>query len=925
MFVMKKRIFIYMLLLQSFLIEVMAQDGIVTVAGTCASADSLLYASMDSRADGKDISAPAASITNMLYGRIPGLGVYSSTGEPGYDAAKLSIRGVSTYNNSSIPVYVDGFRINSTFFEYMPAAEIGSIRVLKDAAELAPFGMQGANGVIWVTTRRGKPDRPVINLELKSGIQQLQSYARPYGTDDWCRLYNEAWSNDNGMKWTQVWSDGDAALKPDVDWYDQVLRNASPYTETDVTISGGGTHAKYFIAAGYMNQQGMYNVPINDTLSNAAVNRFNLRTNIDVYLGKWVEAQIGVGGRIEQRQYPNRPSSDLWDDLASYPSGIYPVRNANGTWTGTPVYNNNPVASINATGRNSTHDRTLQFNFRLKEDLGFITPGLYLSEDVSVSSWVRDGAGNTRTYARYLYGEMQTADIDTPYSRYENSGTDQWNWKQFRISLGYDKAWKKHSVSASLSGYYGIYASDPDLNGEAGDLIWYRKADVTGAFVYQYDRRLSASLLFSVSGSDNYKKAWGFYPAVSASYVFLDGRNSRNVDCLKIRGSVGRNGWDPIGEKRFLWENYHFYEGGIYLGNGSPSWNGGFTPMYEGNPDIFAETSMKYDIGLDGSLWSGKLKFALDLFREDRSGIVTQDFTEPGTAGISHPAYRNIGRVANMGFDLSASYGSRVGDFSYGVSFIGSFAANRITGMAEVITVPSAALTGHPIGSVFGYMADGFYDVDDFDADGNLLSPLPTSTLGKVQPGDIKYRDLNGDTVIDEQDKTMIGRPLIPMFNYSFALTFGYRGFDLSLLFQGTGGRQVNLLDAPLQTIAFRDNTNVYPIASERWVYYPEQGLDTRASASYPRLSLLENHNNYVNSTLWIRNGDFLKLRNLEFGWTLPHKWMSQARISNLRLYFRGLNLLTFSYMTRNYGMDPEVLSGHPAMKSYNFGFNITF
>ena len=197
--------------------------------------------------------------------------------------------------------------------------------------------------------------------------------------------------------------------------------------------------------------------------------------------------------------------------------------------------------------------------------------------------------------------------------------------------------------------------------------------------------------------------------------------------------------------------------------------------------------------------------------------------------------------------------------------------------------------------------------------------------MGKVQPGDLRYKDLNNDNVIDELDKTVIGKPSLPKFNYSFSLNFSYKGFDLGVLFQGTGGRDANLLDAPLQNVAFRNNGNVFGIAQERWAYYPSEGIDTRTNASYPRLSLQDNNNNYSNSTFWIRNGDFLKLRNVEFGYSFRGNWMQKVSISNLRLYFQGLNLLTFSKLKREYDIDPEVLSGHPALKSYIFGLNISF
>jgi TonB-dependent SusC/RagA subfamily outer membrane receptor len=275
------------------------------LAGT-AYAQDVVSSSQNAMVTGDEIAAPTASITNMLYGRIAGLGVSQSNGEPGYDAATLNIRGLATYGNSTIPVYVDGFQTNMSYFNYMSAHEIESIRILKDAAELAPFGMRGANGVIWVTTKRGAEHKPQVSVEMKGGIQQAMAFSKPYGTDDYSRLYNEAYSNDNGMVWVPRYTPDQIVSMPDVDWHDAVLKNASPYMETNASVKGGDDKVKYFVAFGYMDQKGLYDVPSNDTLSNASIGRFNLRANLDINLGKYLEASIGIGGRIENRRYPNR-------------------------------------------------------------------------------------------------------------------------------------------------------------------------------------------------------------------------------------------------------------------------------------------------------------------------------------------------------------------------------------------------------------------------------------------------------------------------------------------------------------------------------------------------------------------------------------------------------------------------------------------
>ena len=263
------------------------------IPGTSARTKAMLVTSSVSSVTGDEVSIPSANINNMLYGRIPGLVVSQTNGEPGYDAATLSIRGVATYNNSSLPVYVDGFQTNMAYFQFLSPAEIDRIEVLKDAAALAPFGMRGANGVIWVTTKRGRIGRPRVTVNVRGGVQQPMNLQKPLRTGDYTRLYNEALSNDNGNVWTPYYTADQVARLPDVDWYREVTKKATPYTDADVSVSGGDKTVRYFVLFGYMGQRGIYDTPTNDTLANAGIDRYNIRTNL-VFLFYPVQHQVTV-------------------------------------------------------------------------------------------------------------------------------------------------------------------------------------------------------------------------------------------------------------------------------------------------------------------------------------------------------------------------------------------------------------------------------------------------------------------------------------------------------------------------------------------------------------------------------------------------------------------------------------------------------
>ena len=894
--------------------------------GTSVREDRTTSAYSASGVSGSEIDIPTVSLTNMLYGRIPGLIVTERGGEPGKDGAYLDIRGIGTYNNNGYPIFVDGYQVDPEYAQNLSAFEIEDVRILKEAAALAPFGMRGANGVVWITTKRGIVSAPKVAFHARFGFQQPAAINKPLRTREYAGLYNEALSNDNGA-WTTYYDPANVGSLPDVDWYDQVLRKVTHYGDANVSVRGGGERVKYYVKLGYTGNKGLYDIPVNDTLANNSFNRYSIRTNLDIAVTKFIDARIEFGGYVLRTTNPNTDINALWSNMARYPSLAYPVKSANGEWSGTTVYPNNPVAETQGTGRVSSHQRSMQFNLMLKEKLDFLLPGLYVQEGISLSNWTSDGASNTRTYARYLNDVIQTTDINTHYLRDENSGDGRWMWQHYTGAVGYDGVWNRHVLSVAVTALYNRYKTDAARNGAAQNFTSYRYANVTAAANYAYDGRYSADLTFTASGSDNYRpgKRWGYYPAAGLAWVvsnetFL--KESRTVDYLKLRASAGVTGYDPMAQRRFLWERYYSSQGGVNLGYGTPGWNGGLGLLYLSNPDVFAEKSVKYDVGLDMRLWKN-LEIELNFFMDKRSDILTRDNMIPSAAGAPE-SYKNIGEVTNKGYEATLSYAGKVSRFGYSVKAMVSYNTNEIDYMAEAVTVASAAATGHPINTPFGYAADGFYDVTDFNADGSLKEGMPVPTFGFVQPGDIKYKDLFGDGVIDENDKTKIGGASMPKYNFALQLGFSWRNLDLFALFQGVADRDVNLLNTS-QARAFVNNGNVYEIARDRWAYYPEQGIDTRRTAKFPRLSLQDNNNNYQPSTFWMCNGDFLKLRNLELGYSLPKRWVGKIRIESARIYVNAVNLLEISKLKKDYGVDAEVISGYPSMKSYNIGLMVNF
>ncbi|RYE37095.1 MAG: SusC/RagA family TonB-linked outer membrane protein [Sphingobacteriaceae bacterium] len=892
---------------------------------------------------------PTPNLTKTLYGRLPGLTVAQGSGEPGYDNANLGIRGIGTYGvgtngYNTYKIFVDGFEVNQNYFSYLAPAEIESVSILKDAASLATFGMRGANGVIWVVTKRGKIGKPTIQFQARTGLQMPINLNKPLDSYGYASLYNQAISNDNGNVWTprysatqlQAYQNGTGT---NVDWYKQILKSRTPYSDGDLTFNGGDSTARYNVVFNYANQLGLFNVANTDNTSNEMFKRYNLRTNLNFNMFKIFEARVDIGGRLEDRKSPNYSSNQLFTDLASYPSNIYPVQ-TNGRYSGTALYPNNPYGSINGLGWASTHAKVIQGNFGLREKLNFITPGLYLDEALSVNSYSLSSYNKTATYARYFNDVTTTTDKTTTTVASAQNAVSQEDWKQITGTLGYDRQFGDHKITSAI-----IYHQS-DFRGDGLFGYIYHYQNIAGRANYNYKNKYTGEFGFSYFGTDAYasNNRWGFYPAVSGAWIvsnesFL--QNNKALSFLKVRASVGKTGnadsqstgsLSSFGSNgRFLYQQYYLSSGLFYTGNGTPSQASTLNPLFVANPDIHAEKSMKYNLGADLILFN-KLSLSADAFLDKRSDIITVDNSISGSFG-NNLIFRNLGRMTNKGFEVNASFTNKNNELGYTIFSMASYNKNKIDYQAEVPTAyPYNAQTGRPYGTPIGLLATGFYQLNDFNADGSLKSGIAIPAFGKVQAGDIRYQDLNNDGRVDQTDVTAIGKSVFPTLTYSFGGNINYKGFDLGVFFQGTNGSSVNTLYASPtsttlnpQTVAFVNNGNAFPIAQGAWAYYPNQGIDTRATATYPRLTTTGNVNNYRMSSFWMKSGDYLRIRNAELGYSFNAGVINKLRLSKLRIYVNAMNPVTWSSLLKNYHMDPETYSGYPTLKSLNTGISATF
>lgn len=884
-----------------------------------------------------------ANLSNALSAQLASLTVMQTSGEPGWDEATFTMRGLSSFNSNNMLIILDGFETSYSAIQYLSPAEIADVRVLKDAAATALYGMKGANGVLVVNTKRGEGvSKPRIELNTYMGWQKAATLTKPLDAYDYATLYNEAYSNDNGRVWTpyysaadiQAWQNGKTdALHPNTSWYDEVLRNTAPTYNADLSFSGGGKAVSYFLLLGYHDNQGLYTDK--HDAQNINMTRYNMRANVDFHISPVLEAQLNVGGKIEDRKSPNTVGETLWQNLAKYPAIAYPTF-TDGMWMGNSTYPDNPLASIAATGYNSTHDVDLQYSFMFRENLDFLTSGLYLQQRIAFNNYSRGTYNKTKDYKRWESykaddGSVQyrttLTNTDSDYTILDDNGTNLWSRSAFELKAGYDRSFGKRTISAMVQYHQDMYRMTIGEDIAGGNNVNYGFRNISALVNYMYDSRYVAEVALAHSGSDNYKSRWRTYPTASAAWIlsnegFMSGVKA--VDKLKLRASVGLTGNDRFDGGRYLYEQYFAYGNGYGVGNAVPTLIYGIFPYRIANADFGPEKSMKLNMGVDAAFFGNRLTATVDAYYEKRSDIPALNNALMATIGTDVP-YESIGKMTSKGIELQITYNDATAfGLHYMVRGFVAVNANKIDYMAEEYR-PETYMwrTGGRMGRQFGLVADGLYDVNDFDDAGNLLQG-PTPNFGRVQPGDIRYKDLNNDGKIDQRDQTVIGRGLFPKANCSLSAKLSWKGFDVQCLWQGVFGRDVDLLDAGYSTIAFVDNANAPTIAKNRWVYYPEQGLDTRSTATYPRLTTMQNVNNYQASSYWIRNGDFVRLKNLEFGYTLPLSLLNKVGIESTRLFVNATNLLTISSLRSDYSMDPEVMSGYPLQKSWNIGINIT-
>ena len=870
---------------------------------------------------GDELKSFVPNIANMLNGRIPGLVVQQWGCEPGADSPAMNARGVNTYGSGAgLFIVIDGFQSTEAYFQQLTPQEIESITLLKDASATAIYGSKGANGVLLITTKRGTSDKIKINFSIQSGFQQPLRLPEFLGAYDYATLYNEALVNDGKsplytpMDLEAYKAGNDPIFHPDVDWYETILRKAAPITNYNFTASGSNEYFRYFVLLNVLDDRSLYRKAgnVSDFSKNGTYTRYNFRTNIDVKLSKRLQGAVTLGGTIEDKTNPgtSENTSGMFDLMSSIAPNAFPVYVSTGMYGGNSMYSN-PLGDLMQTGYTSYNGRSLQAIFQLKGDLGFITPGLSVNGAVGFNTYFKSYSKKSRQYARYSV-DRDNADeiIYTTYGQNtslagDESSSSQWRDYSLQASLNYNRTFNGlHNIDAIYLGSYNDYVV-------TGTDLSYKNIAMGGRVTYSYDKRYIGEFSFGYNGTENFPKGhrFGFFPAGSLGWIlsneaFLKGNPILNY--LKLRASYGIVGNDNIGGIRYMFDQY--YDGyGYHLGN-SNNVQDGLVQGKLANPDVTWEKEKKFNAGFEATLIN-KIDVSFDYFIQKRSNILSQPYrTVPDYLGISRPDI-NIGKVDNKGLETSIRYnGIGKKDLTYFVETSFWYAKNKVVYNAEAIQENEYLYgTGRMVGQPFVLEAIGFFkDEDD-------ILKSPTQTFTDVRPGDIKYKDQNKDGKIDSNDYYPIGYTSMPQITLGLHGGITFKGFDLDVFFQGAANRTVYCGGKYYH--AFQNDGKVSSIAMGRWT--PE----TAETATYPRLSSENNLNNYQASSFWQKNGNFLKLRSLEIGYTLPFQFSRKINLEKVRIFANGTNLFSLDHMDGF--TDPETMSGYPALRTISFGLSI--
>lgn len=910
----------------------------------------------------KELTAPTSNLTNNLAGQLAGLISIQRSGEPGRDDAEFWIRGISTFKGGTNPlVLVDGVprAINN-----IEPDEIETFSLLKDAAATAVYGAEGANGVILITSKRGTISKPRISFRGEYSISQPSRLPDFVDSWDYLELANEAQFNDgeNPYKFPEeierYRNRLDNDLYPNSKWMDELLANHYANQRYTLNFRGGAENAKYFVSMAYFQQDGIFKQnPMAKYKGDFGFERYNLRSNIDLNVTKTTALSIDLSGQYVNRTTSNRSPDDIFTFMLHTPPHLFPSIYSDGTLatylTQSDVNNRNPYNMLMNQGYRKMWGTLIQSNIGLNQDLGFITPGLKFNGKVSLDY---DGNFSTlRNHGPSLYNATGRDDEGNLIFSTSVSGSPELQDPETQTSVSYRRIYiegalnyartfqEKHTVGGML-----LYMQKETQ--ESNVVLPFRKQGMVGRATYSYDDRYFIEGNFGYTGSETFAKGkkFGFFPAVGLSYYISNeqfySEALRNImNKAKIRLSYGRTGNDDTGGDRFLYRaTFNMDAGGFDQGIGS---NGGTNGLGKGimdvrfvNNNIRWEIEQKRNVGVDLGFMNNRIELTADYFNNRRENILMERNTIPGVAGFHSRPWENYGIVDNHGVDASLNVRQDLGPVKLSMRGTFTFARNKVIEFDELPKeYPWQAVTGTRVNEHELYIAERLYTEDDFiktqKSNGTytyeLRPGLPDVTLeGILGPGDIKYRDINNDGRIDNFDKVRgVGHPYNPEINYGFGINAEYKGFYVSAFFQGTGNSSILLASGNNTFWPFNWGLEKSNIRKEF--------LDSRWTADNPRQDVImpRLHVGYAKnvnkeaSTWWLRNGSFLRFKNLEVGYNIPKEYSQKLLLNGARVYLQGYNLYVWDDVKY---WDPELGNknggnSYPLPRTFTLGVELNF
>lgn len=883
----------------------------------------------------EDLKQPVGSLSSVIAGRVAGVIGVQRSGEPGYDASNIYIRGISTFTSSGPLILVDGVERS---FNNLDPEDIANFTILKDASATAVYGMRGANGVIIIETKKGIAGKPKVNVQYNQGITKFTQVPEFADGPTYLRMANEAYANSNPGR-MPLYSDEkiyntengiDPDLNPNVNWFNEMFNSHGENRRVNANMNGGTDKSKYYVSMGYYDEKGLYKTDeLAQYNSKIKFTRFNFTSNLNLVLFKDTKVDFGAMGFVTNGNYPGQSASDIWDAAYVMTPTAIPVRYSNGYIAMTRGGGRNPYEMLTQSGYVNNINSQLWSNLRVTQPLDFVLKGLSAYGMFSFDNYNSHQISRTKTVDTYYAtrrddnGELvfEQTRVGSSYLGYERANGGN---RQFYVEGGvnYQETFGAHDVTGML-----LYNQRDFVDAFAGDFISSipsRLQGVVSRMTYAYDNRYLAEFNIGYNGAENFKagRRFGFFPSYGLGWVVSNEPFFKNIEnyvqFLKFRASYGVVGNSNIGGRRFGYLATVKGTDGYSFGQSTNNSFGGLD-IGDYPIDVTWEEAKKANFGVEFKTFKGSLSIIADYFRENREGIFLQRGDLPNYTGIRNRPYGNLGAIFNHGVDGTVEFSKSIGSDLF-LQFRGNIVWNRATIKEDSNALwpyPWQQRIGRKYGQRFGKIALGLFQSHEEIAN----SPMQT---GDVQPGDIKYKDLNGDGRIDSYDEAPIGYGSIPEIVYGFGPSITYKNWSLGIWLKGIGNVDVSTNGEGLQPFQQEGTRgNLFSNIEDRWT--PETNP---SNPTYPRLTYPSTSNsNYENSSWWIKNGAFLRLQNVEVSYSFKNKkWMDKLGLQNFRIYGIGYNLATFSGFKL---WDPELGDGkgamYPLTKTFNIGVDCRF